>query len=1425
MPLSSEDVQREWFALARQLEQLNEKLSTAGSPQQFQAILGQMTVVSNKTREVGMELSNGALQSDFKKIYASEGGVGAVDKYFTDRAYKNRKKVEDSVRRMALGANAWSKKAGEQQAALKAADALAAQNLKLRELVRNRNISRKQKEELLENIRANAMKIEDLRKKGGGIQIKNFGGKPSIPYYARKNTTHHSKGSVYAMQPLDRHMALAHRTAMAANANIATAAAAAKGSGYVIVHDGPDCGKNGHGLGPAVNGQVWTAREAAVSPLGHPNCQRWFEIAAGPPGSKKLKQQLGQRTKAEEAKDKLEIAAEVAASLGIAMHVGSTVVRNPFVQRFMLEILNDTAANLGPTTQAFLTKLTSKYGRLEDRVIQQFGDKLGVGTPEALQAKIANEFEEKYATREFLDAPGTEIIELEAHQAQTLGLKVKTTKREFLEAYDEYNDYRLFKKPQTQTIDNILEEQAMFRDAKDDLYGSAAIRYHLAPGEGWANHRHWGVVVRNLKKAYETSPEKANIELIRLTASLIDPLPWAKAGIGNFRFSIGMPSRARQDLAEKLYSNLKKNRHFSDQEYIWAEQLGIRLPKEPLPWEKADIIRVLTPRITFDTGKLFSATIGLENGKLKPIIKARPPGIFNRFLDIEKRLGEQSIQDFIDGYRRGVPIKDLLKEMNEDSITAVNFFRHGPLQASVRWHGLDYDSFTIKILPENDYLRYSKRFMKGDEIIDRWREGIEVMPHLINSLTGLRWQPWSWAGQKAIASLRYAGYSVAEIAKRLRLDFQWTLEWLAGNKEKLDELFRVVATNIKGLNRGVTWREVKAEISKEWDAISRREVSRLRGNITTKTPAEYAGALDEVRDRIDPKLLENKLIHDDLTELAGWWRDNRPNQDFPRIKIVPDENIPAAMRGAPMFANKGGIFIPQSSVDNYELLIKFRRKSVANGFLPRGTERSSASFFHEATHYITDSMSDREYRTLLINILESQDWPISSPSGKVLVPKLNLFDRTTKSGNVKDITRKQMKDAFEKWMNHPTINSMIRKQVGVWAAQGPDELISELMSQYIVGRDPSNLAQTIGRSIMRSGTLRTAPGGIGTVTTGAPKAIKFSVETVKFQELVRGKVLAVANKWKTTAQNILEVWKNNAADYLRLLKNKFSGKTFAQELEDDALAEALRILKAEDQAFLTKYVDRPKATFSPDLGYAPHKTGKELLRGIDDRLLDDPYFARDLERYTDWWRQTFPGVRPPKIVLSVKGDQWDTTSGILWQQGDTIVIPENTFRNYGKYRQKFIHGADTGWFVEGAGNPLAGLQHETGHYLLRAFEENPDAAKRLVVEIFGDRTLDFPGIDEAAEQALFTADWRDVAEGTDWRTLTDVEAWEWLNVIDVWMEQSEIMELIQTYVSDYALTDHHELVAELTAQLFNAEQPTEMAFRVFEMLMEFNKNS
>lgn len=997
------------------------------------------------------------LAAEYRRAFAESGGTGNPPTNFTAKSTRSRGKAQKGFQKATAGIRKWGDEYGRDRQIIKAQQAY------------------QQQIKLLQRSGGDPRKIADM--KNALQKLPNTSGAtddPSIVYHRKtpsgRITNVHMKA--------DDYMRMATNAAYATQRNLGVAAAATQKSGYVVVHDGPECGQNGHHNGPAVNGEVWDTDTALRYPISHPYCTRYFTVSDGPPGSKRSKDQLrklGLAPQRRSALNSLEKIASAAAAAGVVASTTSAVLTNPFIKRAIREIIADSEINLNPVAQRLLNRLVT-YGKNEETAFRQYGETVGASTQEQFNRIIANSFDEDLANEQFLSAASTDRGFISLPQARVLGLPKNASKGEILERLDDYGDWIINREAMAKSAIDRLDDTRHFSQAFEELHRTAALSFHLQPAQGLNLDRNWYRVLQRLKETYDADPEKADRELIRLTASVFDPTPWLRVPLtDDVRFTLGLTSRGRQNLAVKLYDIMRKSRALSTTEARWAEQLGMDLAQftQPESITVQDIVRALQPRITYQPGGMFSSTLSLTNGKLQPIIRLYPRGSYARLISLETKLRSGAIEEFIAAMRKSdLPlaqrwVEGLSKVAHEDLITSINLFRNSPLQLSLRMIGQYPDSFAIRALPDNNFLRYSYRFtldargrsaLEGEvrKLIDQgkdvdqvlhdlalvdeksvraafrkeqaaiarqniqdWMEGVTVLP---NFGGGFTLNGMSVSQREAIIKLKLLGNNLLTIGKRTRYGYDQLLELWAEVKNTITD----IGISLKD-QRLLHVRSFKEATDLLGDALRTKasKVDIIRGEGVKEVDLDFAS--DVIK---HPGVDEG--LKDDLALFRQAWVKEFSESTLPVVRISTTITTPLA-------SEPGVILIREDAARDWSILRDLRRKAVRIGHFPRDTEASVGNLIHEGAHSILLRMSNTAIRNIMQHALDSQGWPI----------------------NATKVARSEL-PFMRAWFTKPQVQKRIARSLSGYATTSIDEFLSEALTEYFTSNNPRPIAKAVG---------------------------------------------------------------------------------------------------------------------------------------------------------------------------------------------------------------------------------------------------------------------------------------------------------------------------------------------------------------------------
>jgi hypothetical protein len=1271
--MSMEGTLNEMLDALKQADAFKLKIAKASSPAELNAAQAGLARVSGELNGKFSTFNNDLVLT-FGNSYRQAGGTGPIPKPYIDKAYRSRQKAKQGFERATVGLRQWGDQYAQDQNILNARKAYRAQIAKME------RSGAKQAE-----IDAAKAKLNALPK-GVGIATEE----PSV-FYRRKQADGTIKRTPV---PAEQYMKMASNAAYNTQKNIGVAAAAATRSGWIIVHDGPDCGIQRHGTG-SPNGEVWPAEQGMKYPIAHPYCQRYFTVAPGGPGSKKTKEMLrdmGLLRQRPQTMNTLAAIAQAAAATGMVASIAGNIITNPFINRFVRDVLEDKAIALSPLAQRVLNRLQT-YAINEAKALADHGTTIGVTSEQALSKFVQNSFDEELSNAEFLDRANNERVTISQVQAKVLGLSTKPFKGDLLARIDDYGDYVVHKEYIIKELEERIQDAANVSHANEAITRTAALKFHLEAGPGANGNRNWYNTIQRLKKTYAENPDKAERDLVRLAAGVFDPTPWIRASLPhNVKFTIGLTSRGRQNLAVKIYDQLKGGRALTDAEVRWATELGMDLSKfrKAESITTADLVNAFTPRLTYQPGGMFNATLGLVNGKIQPIIRSYPPGTFGRFVKLEGKLRSGSVEDFITAMRqKDLPFKDRLtdamaKVASEDLITSIHLFRNSPLQVSLRFIGPYVDSFALRVLPDNDFIRYNYRFLLDTRprtelqaaIRDRLRSGEDiksVMDDVIAEFERTRVKPLKEAErlleQETAREVRQKLRKMVNRESALLIN-KSVSEWQQGirvlpnmlggfhlNGMSIDAREAIIKLKILGnslikISKETRygydqlleiWGEFKTTVTDFLKTVQEKDIAKIR---SFKDATELLG--DALRDRtsiIDdlPTDLENvnldfaglaahtdPALSSDLAKFRLAWESKYPGVPIPQVKLVTS-------LAEPIVTENGVIMIREDVARNWDLFGDLRRKSVRIGHFPRDTEATVANLMHEGAHALIQQMRPAEYKRVLRRIIESQFW-----SGK---EEVDLND----IASIRKFLRKEA-----------SIHKAARSVSG-YATTDADELISEALSEYFTAPHPRPVARAVG------GAFEEMFG---------PTAKRANLRIIHDKQLFG---------WEDKTEEQLD-------DIGRELMDEWNYRT----------------TNAGQDAGLDPDWEKHRPTW---WFFDDPPPGLEDVE-IDQIILNHPGLNQDLRIGLGKIHDLFPDLEFPRIgyhnhhpdyhpleVLNGSSMFYDSNKRQIW-------ITQMTVDNFELGAEVRAIGAHTGWSPAGTADSFNTVIHEMGHYVMRTLPVN-----------------------------------------------------------------------------------------------------------------------
>jgi hypothetical protein len=704
------------FALAQiaELGNLQTAMDKAKSPADVARIRGEMYELVEGFREDGYYWARKELRAEARMNAASLRNNATLSPDGTKNLTTLVNRAVKSVDNTANDLKRWADNAEKESVASKTVGALRKEmnriNAKLEIGDFRNNKERLELENSLENYRRELKRLnKELEDKG--IKALTNVGEPNVYYRAKGKKRGDPEKIKTKIVPATKHIKMMTDTYYNQAAAIAALDVAKQNGGWILVSDGPGCGWERHEDKQKANGMVLNANEEPVFISAHPGCARQI-IPIDKPGTKKYREQMKRLTGVTTKRD-LQRIAKAGAVVGLAVNAVAITGKNPFVREVTQRILNDVDMDIPSLMRRALTAWSGNYLKKEAAAMAFSGS---TETAQQFRSRVAAGIDSHFGNIEFLDAPRAARFDVPEEMSRVMRLKKNPTKADILEGIENYGTWIVHQgAAEANLYDNLVTEQ-IFSEARERLYGEAAINFHMSRKPGQAVMDNWSRTAYHLKSVIDSDPDRATLELVRAAAAVLDPLPWLGARMGQWRFTAGFSSRGRQDLAQALYERMRGQPAFSDTEIEWAKRLGITLG--PRSITQRDIINALIPRVTY-LGKPFSATVSLENGKLVPVLRFMPENEGFRWLKMQARLRSQSMDEIMEDMRvlyysftgtntdRKIALQYLLKRADDELIFTIDAFRNGPIRASLRFDGLHEQAFGIKLRPDRANLRFN----------------------------------------------------------------------------------------------------------------------------------------------------------------------------------------------------------------------------------------------------------------------------------------------------------------------------------------------------------------------------------------------------------------------------------------------------------------------------------------------------------------------------------------------------------------------------------------------------------------------------------------------------------------------------------------------------------------------------------------------
>lgn len=1053
------------------------------------AALATARSIINGGRERHVEWARNGMAEDFRNAYRESGQTGAIPKDARDLSYRRRKLME---RRGIVALNSldvWAQQKSRDaflSSRIKTGDRLQEQAFQKARAARTKG----EREAALLEYKKLQEATEQYRTQRAGAAVPSDD--PTIVYRYRKARTvgprrfadvqtgeilldgdrrlrqvppgefsdnyraigraSKKQGDIAAVHSAEDYFRMVANTGQQEMDTLGFLSGVIKDGGEVLVSDGPGCGWTEHKDPDKANGMIVSAEVAMETPLAHPSCQRTFQLLKGPRGSKRFYDSLREMTGVRNLRD-LERIAKVGAVAGTAMATVRSIAKSPLVLSTVRNIVADGDLNLPAPVRAGLQQWTARYVARERTAMTAAGMDPDIDADD-FRMKFQRAIDDRFRNEEFVLAPASQAFELSSEQARILGLRATASKQQIINAIEDYADHARHQRSSRLTMAQNIAEQAAETEARLQIHGEAAIRYNLAkPRTGGA--------LSDLEKAltiardsYRVSPEYARQELFKeLALGVSNFLPWPKVNLSKFRLMVGMPYQGRMDLANFVAAKFGPPA-WSATDRRYAMRLGLELPeRQAAPLEMK---RLLRPRITYLPGRVFSATVGLENGILAPALRMYPGNTFLRHLSLEYRLTSEGMSDLIREFsenasaltsgsanNRWKTLRSLLGTLDEASLYSLNIFRRGPISANLVMKSDGMQSFSINMRPANSWIRHNYRFMNkgrtvtwaGQEIsetITMLSREVTLLPRLAGGVL-LRESMDAWTA--IVGMLQWRG-SVGEVARALGVSYEDMVRFVNQLEIDLEGQFTKFWDEASALSRSLQAVGGARGIRNLSDIQALANRYRLESSNSQLVKARSA-ARPDMTEFVDESILSNPNVHssllDDIENFLKLWRIEHPRMQPPRFEMNESST--------PLTYNRFSktIYIDAESAQNWVASGRIRQKAVEAGFFPRGTDVTAGSVVHEAGHHFSFSLSAGRYGMLWDALLNS------GPRWGRVLPNIDISDRAN------------TRIAIKTWMQNPAIKQQIQSRVSVYASLGPEELLAEIYTEAMTSSRPGPL--------------------------------------------------------------------------------------------------------------------------------------------------------------------------------------------------------------------------------------------------------------------------------------------------------------------------------------------------------------------------------
>lgn len=1075
MPYSdsvSEEVEGELIAVIEKLGRLKTVASKARTPAEVDAAIAEMRVTINRGMRVGHHWAKEDLKDVFNQGYRFFY-KGPKVKKDVDASYNLRKKSRQAMNRLETGMNSWVDQQHRVTMVGKQLEAVtkAMPNAKGEDFVKLRKTATELRRQL--DVNANT-------------EV------PFVTYFSKRG-----KHAAVAQMPAPTYIRMALRAGHVDNENQGVIRGAIQmGITELLVHDGDECGWSAHDATPLADGMVVSPQEAARFPKAHPNCQRAFsaptkDLKKAAKAREAARKKAAQRAKAAQRKAKLqkaEQAARVATKIAIT---GVKAYRSPGIQLWINNIVQDRF-NLPVPLREFAARF-ARYDT-QERVVAS----------SASMAEGKEVSAEEVRSRVLSWADDIRGQPEDEHQVpvamqRILHLPPKASTQRINDATQSYGDWIARKTGEVKSSEENAADAGIWAQARERLAAARegrtpatttarAQHYHMSESRGQLVGNAFSQTASVLVNAYKKDWEEITYELVRSIAGNVDPLSWAKLSIGgDIRASLGTSAGQRRDLAGKIFKQVVDSRRYTAEDVKFAADYGVQLINKVT---MEDVVRALIPRITFNPGGLMSFTVAMEDGKIVPAFRILPKSLIGRYFSYELTLASGAVGRIKALIDEGADIKTLLGAASEELISTINVFRNGPMMMNAQFWGYKFNGYGVYAQGDQQWIRFAARYRRYQRFaFDSFK--LEELQQIAMD------QGKSPGGTRAeiIQRLNPAGLTGAQV--KTKVNTLWTEATLmpGGNAASVtftgkNEEFDIIASlhnwsgSLVHLARELradyaelkSWREVaKKRVGEYYQKLRPEELKSIRtlddairylkgfvdDGARSRAESVEAAQFTVGNHNVSP-LLEHQAsqaLKDDLEKFNNAWDQLFPHSRRPNFDIAHKEEQRAELE-----TRNGTIFIREDAARNWSDINHIEKRNEAIGFAPAGTGSTQGALWHEAGHYMVDSVPARGWDLLFERMKASDEIPKyirarlgNKPEDRTIGGFLEKF-RATFFG---DPGRPRVSDAqARRW---------VRNNLSGYATANIHEFMAEAFKEFMTSRYPRPIAELIGDIVSRYG--------------------------------------------------------------------------------------------------------------------------------------------------------------------------------------------------------------------------------------------------------------------------------------------------------------------------------------------------------------------